>query len=699
MVYKIDYRDGVVYRWRATPDGATYDCDRDFRPTCYISTADSATRSTAQAHLSSHPAVANTAIERWRTVWRNAPEPVLRLDVRSLDDLTDLAHTIRSWGAPGEYKLYNVDFTREFRYCLETETDPTPQTPLTHSALTLPPKALNDDSIADLTIDGDSVASDEPAVLDEIQAYFAHHDPDVLVLSSSELVPLLYRKADQFDRPEFELGRLPGWQQLASASSFESYGRRMHSPARYNVFGRAIIDRSNSFFWNQTNLAGILDLVKRSWKPIQEAAWASIGNVLTSIQIRVATDREVLVPWNSWRHEQFKPMSTLHEADRGGFIFAPDVGFHEAVHELDFSSLYPNIMVTQNISPDTIRCACHSDRDDVPGLGYSICEKDGFIKAVLEPIITARDEAKATLKTTTDPATRREAEGTASALKWILVSCFGYQGFSNAKFGRIECHEAINAFAREILLDTKETLEQHGWRVVHGIVDSLWVQARPDQSQTPLEIVTAEITEEVGIALEYEAEYDWIAFVPRADSESGALNRYFGKVAGTNEFKKRGIELRQRSTPAYVESCQQAWLETLDEHRDPSAVCEQLRVQLAELRTGRVDPASLLIRRRVSKPLEEYTQYTQSVSALDRAASQSFDVSPGEDVEYLVVDDSKQSAARVKLAYESLDRYDASFYSTLLIRAAESIVSPFGWDRHRIRQYLAQTDATTITAY
>jgi len=73
-------------------------------------------------------------------------------------------------------------------------------------------------------------------------------------------------------------------------------------------------------------------------------------------------DRGVLVPWNSWRHEFYKPMGTLHDADRGGFIFAPEVGLHENVHELDFSSLYPNIICTRNVSPDVIRCDCQRPR-------------------------------------------------------------------------------------------------------------------------------------------------------------------------------------------------------------------------------------------------------------------------------------------------------------------------------------------------
>jgi len=147
---------------------------------------------------------------------------------------------------------------------------------------------------------------------------------------------------------------------------------------------------------------------------------------------------------------------------------SPEVGLHENVHELDFSSLYPNIICTRNVSPDVIRCDCHSDRDDVPGLGYSICDDRGYLVDVLQPIIDARDEIKAAIrreKDRNDPDEDRlaELEGRSGALKWILVACFGYQGFSNAKFGRIECHEAINAFAREILLTAKQRLEAGGW--------------------------------------------------------------------------------------------------------------------------------------------------------------------------------------------------------------------------------------------
>jgi DNA polymerase elongation subunit (family B) len=65
-------------------------------------------------------------------------------------------------------------------------------------------------------------------------------------------------------------------------------------------------------------------------------------------------------------------------------------------------------------------------------------------------------------------------------LKWLLVCCFGYTGYKNARFGKIEAHEAINAMAREKLLVAKEAAEARGFRVLHALVDSIYVQKTGD---------------------------------------------------------------------------------------------------------------------------------------------------------------------------------------------------------------------------
>lgn len=74
-----------------------------------------------------------------------------------------------------------------------------------------------------------------------------------------------------------------------------------------------LVDGSNAFFLKEANLDGLLGPVKRSHKQLQEAARASTGNILTTIQIREALSRDVLVPWRGWRPELFKSARTMSE--------------------------------------------------------------------------------------------------------------------------------------------------------------------------------------------------------------------------------------------------------------------------------------------------------------------------------------------------------------------------------------------------
>ena len=704
MVFAFDYDRSAVLRWSRTESGVECERDESYRPSFYVS-VESTELSDLREHLSVWPSIEATAVEKWRRGFRHEAESVLRVDVEDLDALHSVTSDVRGWGSPGEYRLYNVDFSREFRYCLETDTDPTPTRDLSTLELAIEPHRLATDDLGVIEIEGKEFTGSPVWNLECVRDAVRRLDPDILIVNTSEVLPTLSEAAERYDVADFQLGRLPGFEQLAGDSTYASYGQVGHSPARYNVPGRVILDRSNTFFLSETNLEGCLDMVRRSGKPLQELGWASIGNVLTAIQIREARRRNVLVPWNSWRHEDFKTMNQLHEADRGAFTFAPDVGVHRDVHELDFSSLFPNIICTRNVSPEMVRCECHSDREDVPGLGYSICDERGYLPDVLQPLIDDRDAIKAELRETDDPGRRDELEGRSSAIKWILVSCFGYQGFSNAKYGRIECHEAINAFAREILLDAKEVLEDGGWRVVHGIVDSIWVQAVDGENQTPLDELAERITEDAEIRLEYESGYEWVAFVPMRQSEAGALTKYFGRKRdppeGDSDYKYRGIECRQRSTPAFIERVQQRLIEAVDEYQEPEPVCDVLALELAALAHGRVDPAELAIKNRVSKRVEEYTQQTKNVAALERASARGLEKHPGQNVAYVVVDDAKTSRERVRLVEERLDagEYDTEFYQQQTIRAAESVLAPFGWRRSDIERYLVDHEDAAITAY
>ena len=218
-----------------------------------------------------------------------------------------------------------------------------------------------------------------------------------------------------------------------------------------------------------------------------------------------------------------------------------------------------------------------------------------------------------------------------------------------------------------------------------------------DEDREDLETLAMEITERVEIRLEHEAHYDWVAFAPQRESDAGALTKYFGKVAGDDDFKIRGIKARQRSTPPFIEDIQRDCLNRLDTTRSPDAVLGRLERAIDELEAGNVAVERLVERNRVSKPLEGYSQNTQNVAALKRAREQDLAVHPGQDIEYVVVDDEKSSRDRVALAHEEIKSYDCSYYEMQLVRAVESILAPIDWDRNDIRRELNGTHIIGIT--
>jgi DNA polymerase I len=101
-----------------------------------------------------------------------------------------------------------------------------------------------------------------------------------------------------------------------------------------------------------------------------------------------------------------------------------------------------------------------------------------------------------------------------------------------------------------------------------------------------------------------------VAFVPQRESDAGALTKYFGKIVDEDEFKIRGIEARQRSTPKFIENVQRDCLEILGRTQSPDAVIRRLEWAISELHAGDVDPDRIVERNRVSKPVKAYTQYT-----------------------------------------------------------------------------------------
>ena len=238
-------------------------------------------------------------------------------------------------------------------------------------------------------------------------------------------------------------------------------------------------------------------------------------------------------------------------------------------------------------------------------------------------------------KEASDQRLREVYDNRQIALKWILVTCFGYLGYKNAKFGTVDGHIGVCAFGREALLNASHTAEKQGFEVIHGIVDSLWLK-KPDASLEDYENLCEAITEQTGISISFEGRYKWIVFLPsKMHPRVGVLNRYYG-VMEDGKIKVRGLEIRRRDTPRFVFGAQTEMIDTLATANNTAELRKQIPLALDVVRRyrqklieGEVPVEDLIITKRMSRKPERYRQHVSQVIAAEQLIKEGAEVHAG----------------------------------------------------------------------
>jgi DNA polymerase I len=291
------------------------------------------------------------------------------------------------------------------------------------------------------------------------------------------------------------------------------------------------------------------------------------------------------------------------------------------------------------------------------------------------------------------------------------VTCFGYTGYRNARFGRIEAHEAICAWARELLLQTIDSAQERGWEVLHAIVDSIWIRdvagrSLQDQHNSALELAQ-HIHATTGIPLEYEATYRCIAFVPSRMHSGGSLTKYW--AYGANGIKVRGLELRQHSTCRWIVRLQEQALDLLSKSDDLVDGIPSYRVQceiqsllidaIQQLEQHQLLPKDLIITQRISRKPTQHSSQTVAALAFQRSERLGFTPELASKVRFVICSkNTNNPLERILLAHECetlkhpIRHIDVGHYRQLAIRAIWAILAPFGWSE----EDLLETNITRL---
>jgi DNA polymerase I len=722
--------------WVIAENGERVRLVDNFTHRIYVSGNFSDLKSLSEKLMDSHSVAGCRFVKKYADLVDVSEKKVLEIEINDYRSASYLAKRILRLGGYEKFRLRNVDVPISQAYLYERDAFPLAHVIVVDSGKNLCYAILDSVESVDytvppfrsmwLTVDikKEGVLQRFTDKIDSVSLYFGNkttvisegteedkilglveavkeEDPDLIFTHGGDsfVFPYLTRRAfvnGVLNRFILSRENIPLKTRKSRSTTFFSYGRVYHKAPTRRLYGRVHIDVDNTFIYTSCGLEGLIEVSRTCRVPLHRSARASIGSIMSSLQLYTAWKNEILIPWKKREPESFKSAWELLVADRGGFVFEPKLGFHTDVVEVDFTSMFPMLMLTRNISAETVLCKCCPNSElRVPELGYNICEKKrGIVPKTLELLLAKRLKYKSLMREATNEKDRHVCNMRQAALKWILVTCFGYLGYRNARFGKVDAHIAVCAFARDALLKTAKMAEEHGFEVIHGIVDSLWLK-KPGASPKEVAEFCKEVSNIISVPLNVEGKYRWIVFLPSKVLEDvPVLNRYYG-VFENGKIKIRGIEARRGDTPHFIAEAQVEMIKKLTKSVDfedfPVRISNALNVlskYAAKLVSEQVSVQDLLVAKRLSKSPSGYSHDVFQAIAAKQLEKAGFEVSAGQILQYLIVDSKSRTVKKRVLAAELLKpktRYDVQKYLDMLISTGETLLEIFGYTKDKIR--------------
>jgi DNA polymerase I len=317
------------------------------------------------------------------------------------------------------------------------------------------------------------------------------------------------------------------------------------------------------------------------------------------------------------------------ETYEGAFVIEPERGLHENVAELDFASMYPSIMVTFNISPDTLS---PNGEYIAPEVGYRFKKQpDGFFKRILISLIKRRQEIKKIMKNMNenDP-NYKLLDIKQQTLKILTNSFYGYMGWGGARWYCKACAEATTAWGRHFIKTSAKIAEQMGFKVLYGDTDSIFV-SKPvgiEELKKEVDKLIERISKELPVQIELDELFKTIFFVEK--------KRYAGLTI-EGKILVRGLEVRRGDWCELAKRAQKEVIEILLRERNPEKAMKLVSRIIEDIRKGNVKLEDIVIYKGLTKKPSKYEAIQAHVKAAKKAEEIGIFYPVGSKIGYIVV--------------------------------------------------------------
>jgi DNA polymerase I len=481
-------------------------------------------------------------------------------------------------------------------------------------------------------------------------ADFADEFPDVKVKTLQNLADHLgVMKAAQNTIIE-DVDFADYWDDKQKREALKSFS--MDNARRVEGITRALLD----FALQLSNLVSL---------PLDHVMTAAVGFRVEWFLIKHAQKIGELIP---------KRVEQSYRPYAGGIVLKPQAGLHENIAVLDFKSMYPNIMITYNLSPDTYV----GPKDQTPPSGVFEApevkhkfqkEPPGFYKEVLSFLITVRNEIRAKMKTLNPKSIEYQVlDARQKAVKVITNATYGYAGWIGARWYRKPVAEAASAWGRHTILTAIDMAEKAGLKVVYGDTDSLFVTYEEKKAQE----LEEQVEQKLGLDIERGKLYTRVFFTE-------AKKRYAGLLPD-GSLDIVGLEVIRGDWAEVAKKVQENVLEIILKEQSPAKAADFVRSVIEELKQRKVPLRDLIIWKTLTKPVEEYKIKASHVEAAKALRSKGWKMTVGDKVGYVILAGEGRLYDRVKpYIFASYEEVDIDYYvSKQVVPAAARVLEFFG---------------------
>lgn len=412
-----------------------------------------------------------------------------------------------------------------------------------------------------------------------------------------------------------------------------------------------------------------MDLATVSKLTLDDVLLGRTSMLIDSILIREADKHKVAVPCT--KHE-FNGKGIV-----GGYVHSIQPGLYHWVCVLDFKSMYPSIIIANNICFTTL-----SPKGSIlspTGVRFlSKEEKEGLLPKILERLLKEREEIKKKMTLATSKAEQEYYDGLQQAVKTLMNAFYGVFASAFYRFTNPAIGGSITGFARENIKQIIKTLSEEGINVIYSDTDSIFFQSPYENLAETVKFGTklAERFSKGGVTLDFER-------VLEPFFSHGKKKRYVGKAQWPEEaLLVRGYEIRR--TDAFdlqTEAISKIFTEVLEgKPEDAVAIARKL---IGEIQEGKAPVEKLAISKTVKG--EEYYKAPESqagVQAAKKLKALGYEFVPGMKVSW-VVTDGKVSPQVVEPYIDGRDfkhKPDFNYYAERVAHSLARITEVFGWD-------------------